>query len=92
MVRPAFGENRSGPTGPDAGGRRTIVAAGEAEAETRESQKPARRRCPQAADHRGALPKDLPREDVVVDLADKNCRAAGACGSRSARAHRSGST
>ena len=27
--------------------------------------------------NRGALPKDLPREDVVIDLADKNCPCCG---------------
>ncbi len=54
------------------------VAAGEAEAESQGKEKPAkapdqrRRRT-----NRGALPKDLPREEVVVDLADKNCPCCG---------------
>ncbi len=54
------------------------IAAGEAEAEAQESQKPGK--APAARKrriNRGALPKDLPREDVVIDLADKNCPCCG---------------
>ena len=50
------------------------VAAGEAEAEAEGKRKPAGtpvRRKRQI--NRGALPKHLPREEVVVDLADKCC-------------------
>ena len=54
------------------------IAAAEAEGEAQESQKPGN--APAARKrriNRGALPKDLPREDVVVDLADKNCPCCG---------------
>ena len=76
--RPAFGENRSGPTGPDAGGRRTIDCrrrgGGGSPRVTETGQGAAARK---RRINRGALPKDLPREDVVIDLADKNCPCCG---------------
>ena len=50
------------------------IAAGEAEAEAREEQEPAK---PPSARkrriNRGALPKNLPRVEVIVDIADKSC-------------------
>jgi transposase len=54
------------------------IAAGEAEAEGKLDEEPARapvRRKRQI--NRGALPKHLPREEVVVDLADKGCPCCG---------------
>lgn len=51
------------------------VSAAEAAAEKSEApaDKPARRR----RDNRGALPPQLPREEVVLDLADKSCACCG---------------
>src|SRR5277367_5884069 len=54
------------------------IAAGEAEAEAQESQKPGKASAARKRRiNRGALPKDLPREDVVIDLADNNCPCCG---------------
>jgi len=54
------------------------IAAGEAEAEAREKQEPA---TPPSARkrriNRGALPKNLPRVEVIVDVADKRCPCCG---------------
>jgi len=50
------------------------IAAGQAEAEGKPEEEPAKtpvRRKRQV--NRGALPKHLPREDVVLDVADKSC-------------------
>jgi len=51
--------------------RRQQIAAIKAQLEPQPDQ-PARTR-PQRAANRGNLPKDLPRVETVVDLADKSC-------------------
>src|ERR1700692_2494283 len=54
------------------------AAAGEAAAEVQEKEQPAKAPVQrQRRINRGALPKDLPREEVVVDLADKSCPCCG---------------
>lgn len=47
------------------------VAASEAEAETAEAPKPSISR--KRRINRGALPAHLPREEIVIDVADKTC-------------------
>jgi transposase len=50
------------------------VAAGEAETEAKRENEPARAPAPRKRQiNRGALPRHLPREEVVVDVADKSC-------------------
>src|SRR5271154_4143367 len=50
------------------------IAAGKAEAEGKPEEEPAKAPIPRKRRvNRGALPRHLPREDVVLDLADKSC-------------------
>ena len=50
------------------------IAAGKAEAEGKPEEEPAKTPVRRKRHvNRGALPKHLPREEVVVDLADKSC-------------------
>src|SRR4051794_13335403 len=50
------------------------IAAGEAETEGKRESEPARAPAPRKRQiNRGALPKHLPREELVIDVADKNC-------------------
>ena len=54
------------------------IAAGEAEAEGEREDKPAKTPTGRRRQiNRGALPKHLPREEIVVDLADKDCPCCG---------------
>ena len=67
------------------------IAAAEAEAEGKREPAgtPVRRK---RQINRGALPKHLPREEVIVDLAESAAPAATGFGSSSARTSRNGST
>ena len=50
------------------------IAAGKAEAEGKPEEEPAKTPVRRKRHvNRGALPKHLPREDVILDLADKSC-------------------
>ena len=69
------------------------IAASAAQAESQTEDQPAKTPIQRKRQvNRGALPKHLPREDVVVDIADKSCPAATAFASKSARMSRNGST
>lgn len=69
------------------------IAANAAEAENKLKEKLAK--APSQTKrrvNRGALPAHLPREEIVVDVADKSCPCCKGLGSRLARMFRNGST
>jgi hypothetical protein len=56
------------------------IAASAAQAESQTEDQPAKTPVQRKRQvNRGALPKHLPREDVVVDIADKSCRGGRHC-------------